>query len=91
MIQVNVHEAKSRLSHLLELVAEGEAVVIARNGTPVAELVVTVNWPLRTWMHPQSWRFWDHLENARGNDVLNTSPLAIVFWLYQRSERHTRC
>jgi prevent-host-death family protein len=38
-MQVNVHEAKSQLSRLLELVEEGETVVIARNGQPVAELV----------------------------------------------------
>ena len=38
-MQVNVHEAKSQLSRLLELVEGGETVVIARNGEPVAELV----------------------------------------------------
>jgi prevent-host-death family protein len=38
-VQVNVHEAKSQLSRLLELVEEGETVVIARHGQPVAELV----------------------------------------------------
>ncbi|MGH9628933.1 MAG: type II toxin-antitoxin system Phd/YefM family antitoxin [Bryobacteraceae bacterium] len=38
-MQVNVHQAKSQLSRLLELVEEGETVVIARHGKPVAELV----------------------------------------------------
>jgi prevent-host-death family protein len=38
-MQVNVHEAKTQLSRLLELVQEGETVVIARHGQPVAELV----------------------------------------------------
>lgn len=38
-MQVNVHEAKSQLSRLLELIEEGETVVIARHGNPVAELV----------------------------------------------------
>ncbi len=38
-MQVNVHEAKSQLSRLLELVEEGESVIIARHGQPVAELV----------------------------------------------------
>ena len=37
-MQVNVHEAKTQLSRLLELVEEGETVVIARHGKPVAEL-----------------------------------------------------
>ncbi|MEO7859182.1 MAG: type II toxin-antitoxin system prevent-host-death family antitoxin [Nitrospirales bacterium] len=38
-MQVNVHQAKTQLSRLLELVEEGETVIIARNGQPVAELV----------------------------------------------------
>ena len=38
-MQVNVHEAKSQLSKLLEIVERGETVTIARNGKPVAELV----------------------------------------------------
>jgi len=36
---VNMHEAKSRLSALVESVQRGEEVVIARNGKPVARLV----------------------------------------------------
>ncbi len=39
MIQVNVHAAKTQLSQLLALVEEGEEVVIARNGRPVARVV----------------------------------------------------
>ncbi|MDP3912044.1 MAG: type II toxin-antitoxin system Phd/YefM family antitoxin [Gemmatimonadales bacterium] len=35
----NVHEAKTHLSRLLEQVAQGEEVVIARDGVPVARLV----------------------------------------------------
>jgi len=38
-MQVDVHEAKTQLSRLLELVEERETVVIARHGQPVAELV----------------------------------------------------
>lgn len=37
-ITVNVHEAKTNLSKLLEQVEQGETVVIARAGKPVAEL-----------------------------------------------------
>lgn len=36
---VNVHEAKTHLSRLLEQVSRGEHVVIARSGKPVADLV----------------------------------------------------
>jgi prevent-host-death family protein len=38
-MQVNVHEAKTKLSQLLERVEAGEDVVIARAGRPVARLV----------------------------------------------------
>ena len=39
MTTVNVHEAKTHLSRLLQKAEAGEDVVIARNGTPVARLV----------------------------------------------------
>lgn len=39
METVNVHEAKTHLSRLLERVEAGEEVIIARNGRPVARLV----------------------------------------------------
>ena len=42
MAAYNVHEAKSNLSKLLERVENGEEVVIARHGTPVAKLVPVV-------------------------------------------------
>jgi prevent-host-death family protein len=38
-MEVNVHEAKTHLSRLLERVAMGEEVIIAKAGTPVAKLV----------------------------------------------------
>lgn len=38
--QVNVHEAKTRLSQLIELVLAGEDVTIARAGKPVVDLIV---------------------------------------------------
>ena len=40
MLTVNVHEAKTHLSRLLARVEAGEEVVIARNGKPVAQLVL---------------------------------------------------
>lgn len=39
MTQVNVYEAKTSLSKLLEAVERGESVTIARAGRPVADLV----------------------------------------------------
>lgn len=39
MRQVNVHEAKTHLSRLVDQAARGEEIVIARAGRPVARLV----------------------------------------------------
>ena len=38
-MEVNVHEAKTHLSRLLQRVAAGEEIIIARSGVPVARLV----------------------------------------------------
>ena len=38
-MEVNVHEAKTHFSKLLQRVAEGEEVVITKAGRPVARLV----------------------------------------------------
>ena len=46
-VTVNVHEAKTHLSRLLERVSSGERVVIARAGRPVAELVPHRTGPVR--------------------------------------------
>lgn len=39
MAEVNIHEAKTHLSKLLKRVLEGEEIVIARSGRPIARLV----------------------------------------------------
>lgn len=38
-MQVNIHEAKTRLSQLLKQVNQGQEIIIARAGRPVARLV----------------------------------------------------
>ena len=38
-MQVNIYEAKTRLSELVEQAHQGETIVIAKNGTPLAKLV----------------------------------------------------
>jgi prevent-host-death family protein len=43
----NVREAKTHLSRLLDHVAQGEEVIIARNGRPVAKLVPVAAEPRR--------------------------------------------
>lgn len=54
MKTVNIHEAKTHLSRLIEDVSAGEEVIIARNGKPVARLlpVVVRSRPRR----PGKWR-----------------------------------
>lgn len=39
MTTVNIHEAKTHLSRLLQRVANGEEIVIAKAGEPVAKLI----------------------------------------------------
>jgi prevent-host-death family protein len=39
MQQINIHEAKTHLSRLLEGVIEGEEIIIAKHGKPIARLV----------------------------------------------------
>jgi prevent-host-death family protein len=50
---VNIHEAKTHLSRLVERVESGEEVVIARAGRPVARLV-----PFRTRTVPRTPGLW---------------------------------
>lgn len=44
-VTVNVHEAKTHLSRLLERVQAGEEIVIAKSGRPIARLVPHVAQP----------------------------------------------
>lgn len=57
MVQVNVHEAKSQLSRLIEAALAGEEVVIARAGKPVVDLVVHQRPPVVVGLEG-----WDHVE-----------------------------
>ncbi len=38
MIQVNIHEAKAKLSHLLEMAMKGERVIVCKHNVPYVEL-----------------------------------------------------
>jgi prevent-host-death family protein len=39
MRQVNIHQAKTQLSKLVEAAAQGEEIIIAKSGKPLARLV----------------------------------------------------
>jgi len=58
MTQVNVYEAKTRLSQLLDQAVAGEDVVIARNGRPVARLVPVTPAPKRRERGAWKGRVW---------------------------------
>lgn len=38
MIKLNIHEAKTHLSHYLEEVEQGETIILCRRNQPVAEI-----------------------------------------------------
>jgi len=44
-VEVNIHEAKTHLSRLLQRVAAGEEITIARAGKPIAKLIAVVEKP----------------------------------------------
>ena len=43
MIQVNIHEAKTHLSRLIQKAIEGEEVVIAKDNKPIVKLIQISN------------------------------------------------
>jgi prevent-host-death family protein len=53
MRTVNIHEAKTHLSRLLQRAAGGEEIIIAKAGAPLAKLV-----PYRTNNEPRCPGFW---------------------------------
>ncbi len=53
MQSVNIHEAKTHFSRLLEQVQGGEEIVIAKNGVPFARLMPLA--PVATPRRPGGW------------------------------------
>jgi len=47
VMTLNLYEAKTQLSSLVEQAAAGEEIIIAKNGTPMAKLVPYRDRPLR--------------------------------------------
>ena len=54
MHQVNIHQAKTQFSRLVERVAGGEEIIIAKSGKPIARLVPYV--PKRAVRRPGAMR-----------------------------------
>ena len=57
MTKVNMHEAKSRLSQLVEMAKNGEDVVIAKNGKPEAR-IVPYEKPQKEWFGMDEGKGW---------------------------------
>ena len=62
MLIVNTHEAKSRLSELLQRVEKGEDVLIARAGRPVARLTPVARQGRKPGYLSQEFRLPDNFE-----------------------------
>jgi prevent-host-death family protein len=58
MKQVNLYEAKTDLSALVEAAAAGEEIVIAKNGKPKAKLVPL--WAKDAARRKPNFGFWNH-------------------------------
>jgi prevent-host-death family protein len=79
--QVNIHEAKTHLSRLLEEVAQGEEIIIGKAGKPIAKLVPYQ--PTREPRKPGAWKGkvwladdWDSDEvNKEIEDLFNGSEI----------------
>ena len=59
MKQVNLYEAKTGLSALVEAAANGEEIIIAKNGKARAKLVALDSTPVQK--RKRKFGFWDHL------------------------------
>ena len=70
-MQVNMLEAKSQLSKLVQAAQDGEDVIIAKNGQPVARIL-----PFR---QPVGMKGWGRLKNLKGiDDVFSAQTEAQV-------------
>jgi prevent-host-death family protein len=59
MTQVNVYQAKTELSALLERAEAGEEIIIAKNGKPKARLVA-LDGPQTKPLRKMEFGFWNH-------------------------------
>lgn len=57
-VTVNIHEAKTHFSKLLQRVLGGEEIIIAKSGTPVARLVPFEPAPIRRKPGSAKGRIW---------------------------------
>jgi antitoxin (DNA-binding transcriptional repressor) of toxin-antitoxin stability system len=75
-IQVNIAEAKAKLSELIARAEAGEHVVIARHGKPIVALVLQASAPVKPWLG-----MWEHLGPVTDPDFLLRPDLDTEAWL----------
>ena len=82
-IQMNIGEAKSRLSELVAATERGEEVILARAGRPVAKLVVVDEIPERDRIAAQRRAFFGSLKGQIPEDIDWFQPMSdddIALW-----------
>jgi prevent-host-death family protein len=67
MLIVNMHEAKTQLSRLVEAAEQGETVVIARGGKPAVQLTA-LHKPIRDWS-PEMKQIFSGLIGVSGTEL----------------------
>lgn len=78
MLIVNTHEAKTRLSELLQRVENGEDVLIARAGRPVARLTPVAKVPRRPGFLASEFRLSDQFD-ANDQEIAESFELSELF------------
>jgi prevent-host-death family protein len=69
---VNIHEAKTHLSRLLDRVASGEEIIIAKSGRPIARLLPIQQMPHRVaGTHKDVIRVSDDFDEPLPNELLD--------------------
>jgi len=71
-VQVNVHEAKAKLSALIDNVEAGEEVIIARRNVPVARIVPVQKKNIRRigGLRGRPYRFTAKFDDPKGNAAI---------------------
>jgi prevent-host-death family protein len=79
MKQVNLYEAKTQLSALVEEAAAGEEIIIAKNGKPRAVIVAVER--VEQAKPKRRFGFWSEMYGWRAPDVFpETTPEEIALW-----------
>ncbi len=70
-IQVNIHEAKTHLSRLLQQVENGEEIILARGGRPIARIIPMKAGASLDWIGRDAGKIWmsDDFDAPLADDI----------------------